>query len=248
MQIIRETSSWIAVHKPAGLAVQTRRIGEQDLTSLLLNYLQHASLQAGKTVEDAKAPYLAVIHRLDQPVEGIVLFAKTPSAAAALSAQLQNHQMKKEYLACVQVLPGKEAAGITPQSSGGSSWHTLTDFLRKDGRTNTSQVAAPGTPSAKKAVLDYQVLSASGETAVLRIRLHTGRHHQIRVQLAHAGMPILGDRKYGRKSQEAYPENGAGPDRFPALCACRLSFTDPDTRTPVVLETEADHERLRKRE
>ena len=225
MEILQETKTWIAVHKPAGLAVQTRRIGEADLESELMKQILTRDPKAGRT-------RLQVIHRLDQPVEGIVLCAKTPQAAAALSAQLREGSMEKEYLACVQTKDSRK-----PEET----WHHLTDCLVRDGRTNHSAVVPPETPGAKKAELAWKTLAAAEDTAILAIRLYTGRHHQIRVQLSHAGMPILGDRKYGNTPQE---KTGTVPDPYPALCAYRLSFTDPDTNKRVQLQIQPKNKRL----
>ena len=243
--IIKETRSWIAVHKPAGIAVQTRKVGMTDLESELLK-LQKSRMsetqQAGKATGNAAVPYLAVIHRLDQPVEGIVLFAKNAAAAASLSGQMQQQHMTKEYLACVH------RTGALGSEDGGDEWHVLEDYLVKDGRTNCSRVVSPGTSGARKAVLEYRVMEISGDTALLAVRLHTGRHHQIRVQLSHAGLPIVGDRKYGRGSEGAGSASGGDhdcEDSFPALCAHRLTFRDPDTGRKTELKTVPLHRRLR---
>ena len=123
------------------------------------------------------------------------------------------------------------AAGETPGEK--TAWVTLTDHLLKDGRTNTSRVVKAGTKGAKKAVLRYRVLSRNIKegTALLQIDLLTGRHHQIRVQLSHAGLPIAGDRKYGPAETAAEgtfrPATGTSGRIFPALCAAGLVFDDP---------------------
>ena len=199
-----EDAAVLAVHKPAGLAVQSRRLGEMDLEHALLNHL----------AEEGEKPYLAVINRLDQPVEGIVLFAKTKKAAADLSAQMQQDRMEKYYQAIV--------CGKAKQED------TLTDDLLRDGRTNHSAVVAPGTKGAKKAVLSYRLLQELPEgRSLLKIRLQTGRHHQIRVQLSHAGLPILGDRKYGGEAARAA--------QHVKLCCCALTFLHPLTKKKIRL-------------
>ena len=149
-------------------------------------------------------PELHVINRLDQPVEGLVLFAKNKKAAAGLTRQLTEGKIEKIYRA--------EITGQIPKDED-----ILTDYLLKDGRTNTSRVVAQGTPKSKQAVLSYKKLSDSD----LEIRLMTGRHHQIRVQLSNAGMPIKGDRKYGRPDPDYHGRL--------MLTACRLSFIHPGT-------------------
>ena len=199
--ILYEDKDVVVCCKPAGFPVQTRKPGCMDMESALRNYL------AGK----GQGTYLAVIHRLDQPVEGVMVFAKTKQAAAKLSVQVSSRSMEKEYLAVTE--------GI-PQPSEGE----LCDWLLRNGRTNTSQVVEPGTPQAKDAKLRYQVEQTDDkqQKALVHIWLHTGRHHQIRVQFAHAGYPLMGDTKYGREAV-------AGRYCPVALCSCRIAFIHPVT-------------------
>ncbi len=194
MNIIYEDDSVIVVFKEAGLAVESRRVGEMDLESMLLGELARRIGREGR-------PPLFMVHRLDQPVAGLLVFARTRGAAASLSAQVQDGRMRKIYRAVV--------SGPIPAESG-----TLTDYLIREKAGNTSRIAKPGEKGAKKAVLDYRKLNED----TLEISLHTGRHHQIRVQLSHAGMPIRGDRKYG----------GAPAEKL-ALTAWSLSFIHPVT-------------------
>lgn len=218
-RILYEDGEILVCHKPAGMAVQSARMGAMDLESALKNYL--AAEKPGEM------PYLAVIHRLDQPVEGVLVFAKNPRAAAALNRQLTEGKTEKLYLAVTGGAPAKEE-------------DTLEDWLKKDARTNTSSVVPEGTPNAKKARLSYKVLGQAGENPVLtlvEVHLYTGRHHQIRVQLSHAGMPLLGDRKYGAE--------GAGTADFPALCAFRLSFAHPKTGKPMCFQIAPEGEAFR---
>ena len=224
----------VVVYKPAGLAVQTKKMGEKDLESLLRTW------QAGQ----GAGTYIGVVHRLDQPVEGVMVLARTKEAAAALSAQAAGTDMQKTYVAVTR--------GVLPKVEG-----QLTDFLLRDGKTNTSRVVDRKTPGAKKASLDYRILSVQtteAKQSLVEIHLHTGRHHQIRVQFAHAGTSLVGDNKYGSMSN-AVQEAGNGsvcassqvaenatenltiaPGRrhgvlkdTPALCACSLTFTHPVT-------------------
>ncbi len=190
--IIEETPDFLLVYKPAGLAVQSRSLTETDLE----NYLKN---------QDKNRNYLAIINRIDQTVEGLVLFAKNNKAAAELSAQLNDHVIKKGYLAVVDGVPSDREM-------------KLEDYLLRDGRTNTSAIVPKGTPNAKKAILDLKLIGTKGERSLVEIDLHTGRHHQIRVQLAGAGIPISGDRKYNKKT---------GGYRFPGLCSYKLEFRDP---------------------
>ncbi len=207
-KIIYEDKHILVVYKPAGIAVQAARSMEMDVVSELKNYL--------------KSSYVGLVHRLDQPVEGILVFAKTSPAAAALSKQTADGTMEKEYLAAV--LAAKEV----PEKA------VLTNYLLKDGKTNTSRVVEASVKNAKKAVLSYEmqklVSAQESETekiALLKIRLETGRHHQIRVQLANANLPLLGDLKYG--SEESKKLSGQLEIKDVALCACRLDFKHPKT-------------------
>lgn len=187
--------------KPPGFPVQTRKPGCMDMESALRNYL------TGK----GEGTYLAVIHRLDQPVQGILVFAKNKESAADLSRQIQQGKMEKKYLAYIQ---GK------PEEKKGR----LVNEMEKDAKTNTSRVVEKKTSSSKRAELDYHVLKEAEEGSLVEIHLHTGRHHQIRVQMAYAGMPLFGDTKYnpGKKEKKQWQQI--------ALCAYKLSFFHPATK------------------
>ena len=205
IEIVYEDDVLIVCHKHSGIAVQTAAPGQADMVSELK---KHLAKQGGSN------PYLAVIHRLDQPVEGLLVFAKTEAAAAVLSKQVQDHAFTKEYTALVY--------GKMPQQQD-----ELTDHLVKDARSNTSRVVSEKDKNGKRSVLHYEVIEETEKTQTLRILLKTGRHHQIRVQLSHAGCPILGDTRYGTEEAKRYAsEQGV---RKLCLCASRLEFTHPVT-------------------
>ena len=201
-KILYEDGQIIVCRKTAGVPTQTTALGEPDLVSMLKNY----------RAEKNEDPYIGLVHRLDQPVEGVMLFAKTKSAAAILSKQVATRDMGKEYYAVVEGDP-KEKEG------------SLTHWLVRDGKTNTSRVVVKNTPEAKEARLDYRVLGTmevDGKIrSLIRVYLHTGRHHQIRVQMSATGHPIVGDRKYGEENQRGYEPL--------SLCSCRLNFRHPET-------------------
>ena len=204
--ILYEDREILVCHKPAGIAVQNARLGAADMESSLKNYLALKN--------PGKMPYLGVVHRLDQPVEGVLVFAKTPKATSGLTRQITSKTVTKEYLA------------VTAQMSDEKQGH-LEDYLKKDSRTNSSSVVASKTPGAQKAVLDYWVQeeikderTETGKRILVKIALDTGRHHQIRVQMAHKGMPLLGDRKYNAKDLSGLPLG---------LCSCHLAFRHPVT-------------------
>lgn len=208
LEILYEDNNLIVCYKPAGVATQTKRLGQQDMESLLKNYVAGELRKQNKNV----SPYIGIVHRLDQPVEGVMVYAKNPKAAAALSKQVQERSIGKNYYALVQLPEGKTFAEATGLVSEG----TREDFMTFDRRTNVSRIVSKGAKDAKKALLDYKVIAENEGRALLDITLHTGRHHQIRLQMAGMGTPIVGDRKYG-KSQAAKL----------GLCSYRIAFVSP---------------------
>lgn len=241
-RILYEDDHILVCHKPAGIATQTARIGQADMVSEMENYLAQ-SLSHGRVYEKPQSsrqnetegkpprrhggishqPRIYVVHRLDQPVEGILVFAKQKTAAAALSAQAASDEMEKEYLALVcDLREGRQMrSGI------------LTDYLLKDAKTNVSRVVPSEVKGAKEARLSYEILREE-LPAIVKIRLYTGRHHQIRVQMANAGLPLLGDHKYA--PQEAIALSERLGIRDVALCAYRLSFFHPQTKVRMQFE------------
>lgn len=239
-EILYEDSHIIVCHKPAGLPVQTARIGTRDLESILRLHLAGASAEssaenktkARKTAgfhtrsASSGSPFLAVIHRLDQPVEGLLVFAKTPASAKELNRQLTSSGFGKYYRAVV--------CGAPSPSQG-----TLEDYVVKDARSNLSRICAKHTPGAKPARLHYKTTGPCDDIypggSLVEIRLDTGRHHQIRVQMAHLGCPIAGDRKYGSAWTILESDSQAIPPAL-MLCACRLEFTHPKSREKMEFE------------
>lgn len=231
-EIIYEDAQLIVCYKPAGIATQTKKLGQKDMVSILSNHVAQ---------EEKRQPFIGVVHRLDQPVEGVMVFAKTKQAAAKLSAQVKDHSFGKKYYAKVQLPEGKTFEEATGYETAG----TLRDWIQFDSKENKSCVVEQtsrenkrenttypankrqsqsqkprhtSTPQNKiqEAVLDYQVIRQEEGSALLDITLHTGRHHQIRVQLAHLGTPICGDHKYGNAASGT-----------PALCSYHIDFVHP---------------------
>ncbi len=230
-KIIYEDDHVLVCHKPAGLATQSGRVGQPDVVSELKKYLSvsgtvetrntgvGSGTKPGKTAGGSgkvQPPYLGVVHRLDQPVEGLLVFAKTQKAAAHLTKQLGTGSLNKQYYA---VVCGKPA-----EKSG-----ELVDYLVKDG--NVARVTDAKAEDAKKAVLQYLVVCrwnyGTGEVYVLDVHIDTGRFHQIRVQLSHAGLPLLSDSKYG--SADAMVLGKKLGFRNVALFAYKLDFVHPVT-------------------
>ena len=212
--IVYEDKQIIVCRKPSGLAVQNASFGKKDLESMMKTYLFEKEGRAN--------PYLGVIHRLDQPVSGILVFAKTPAAAKELNRQLTTSGFGKHYYALVAGTPEPTSAD-------------LENFLVKDARTNTSRICQKGTADAKLAKLYYDLVDTTFfadiasaipvATSQLKIKLDTGRHHQIRVQLSGMGCPIIGDTKYNPDSPKLTAR------RTPlCLCAYQLEFRHPATK------------------
>ncbi|MDE7340297.1 MAG: RluA family pseudouridine synthase [Lachnospiraceae bacterium] len=242
-QILYEDDDIIVCHKPAGIATQTAKIGQRDMVSEITNYLaahntaDHVNTSRANACIGGSDIYVGIVHRLDQPVEGILVFGRNQKAANELSRQIVENRMEKYYYA---VVSGRELSVKPEQES--ARRETLTDYLLKDSKSNTSRVVLPETKGAKKAVLEYEILDKrlisagdfpgklfggedSQSIALVRIKLVTGRHHQIRVQMSRAGMSLLGDYKYAdeqtKKLSDALQQSQA------ALCAYRLAFTHP---------------------
>jgi 23S rRNA pseudouridine1911/1915/1917 synthase len=195
-EIVFEDREIIVCHKQPGIATQTNRVDVQDMESLLKNYRS----------EKGEKPYVAVIHRLDQPVEGLLVFAKTKTAAAALSKQVRQRQFTKHYYAVVsgRILPAEGS---------------LEDYMARDAYHFCACGVEEEYPGAKFARLQYRKLASQGLRQLLDIKLETGRFHQIRFQFSSRQAPIVGDYKYGGE-QTGEPL---------LLCAYSLEFRHPVT-------------------
>ena len=202
-EVLYEDDTILVCVKPAGVATQTKRIGEKDMESMLRTY----------RMQKGEPPYIGVVHRLDQPVKGVMVFAKTKEAASDLSRQVAAKTADKFYYAMIE--------GVPEQKKG-----SIEDYLLRDGKTNTSKVVPNGTADAKRAELSYEVLESDRKRSILKVKLETGRHHQIRVQLSNARWPIVGDRKYNRTvSPREAKEPGQAKEL--ALCSYKIGFTHP---------------------
>lgn len=219
VEILYEDRDILVCVKPYGMPVQGDKSRDTDLVSYLKNYIFEKE-------DMEEEPYLAMIHRLDRPVGGVMMFAKNQKAAADLSDQIQDGTVIKFYQAVV--------TGELPEDAG-----VLEDYLVKDGKTNTSKIVKKGTKGAKKAELQYEVLDVfetdKGVLSYILIELVTGRHHQIRVQMVGRGVGIYGDTKYNplfAKTKKKYQQI--------ALFATRLEFNHPVTGEHMVFKTEPE--------
>ena len=217
MTVLYEDNHLIAVSKRVGDIVQGDKTGDVPLSDLVKTYIKDKYQKPGNV-------YLGVVHRLDRPVSGVVLFAKTSKALPRLNKMFAEHQaVRKTYLAIVANKP--------PQPEG-----TLTHWLTRNEKQNTARAYDREVPGSKKAVLDYRVVAQSERYFLLEIELHTGRHHQIRCQLAKMGCPIRGDLKYGAPR--------SNPDGGISLHAWRLSLEHPVSHVPLTIEAPIPEERL----
>ncbi|HCC03641.1 MAG TPA: RNA pseudouridine synthase [Clostridiales bacterium] len=202
MKVIYEDNHIIVVVKEPNIPSQSDKTGDIDMLTLVKNYVKEKYNKPGEA-------YIGLVHRLDRPVGGLMIFARTSKAASRLSEQVRNKFFKKKYLAVVD--------GEFDNKKG-----TLTDYLYKDERNNISKVVTETKKNAKLAKLDYEVLNYDDKRnlSLVKIYLHTGRHHQIRVQMAHAGHSLFGDQKYGTR----------GKGKQIRLWAYEIEFEHPTTK------------------
>ncbi len=203
LHVLYEDNHLLVVEKPANMPVQADASGDGDLLNRCKAYIKEAYHKPGEV-------FLGLVHRLDRPVGGVMVFARTSKAAARLSAQFGSRQAKKRYAAIVSGVPRAK--------------DTLTDWLVKDERTNTASVVPEGTQGAKFASLEYRTLARADGKALLDVSLHTGRPHQIRVQLSSRSLPIEGDMRYNPLAK---------PGTQIRLWAYALSIVHPTLNEPL---------------
>lgn len=217
MTVLYEDNHLIIVNKQTGEIVQGDKTGDTPLSDIVKDWLKKKHNKPGNV-------YLGVVHRLDRPVSGVVLFAKTSKALPRLNKMFAEHiNVHKTYWAIVQNRP-KEDKG------------TLTHWLTRQEKNNTAKAYDREVPGAKKAVLDYEVIASSDRYHLLEINLHTGRHHQIRCQLAKIGCPIKGDLKYGAPR--------SNPDGSISLHARNLTLEHPVSHESISVTAPVPEDRL----
>jgi len=209
LDVLFEDNHCLAVNKPAGLRSQGDRSGEPSLVEVASHYLKTHYAKPGNV-------YVGLLHRLDLPASGVMLLAKTSKAAARLSEQFRAGTISKLYWALVAGAPAEEAG-------------TWADVLTKDRELNRAHAVSATNHEGKEASVDFRVIERRGRQAKLELRPRTGRSHQLRVQLASRGLPILGDLKYGAKAPLKALDGGL---RI-ALHARQITFTHPTRHEPI---------------
>lgn len=210
LTVLLEDNHCLVVEKPAGLLMAGDRTGDESLLDQVRGYLKVKYQKPGDV-------YVGLVHRLDRPVSGVGLFARTSKSAARLAEQFRVGSTQKVYYAWVQGVP-------LPRSG---TWH---DWLLKDEVRNMVSVVDPTTKGAQEATLDFKVVQAVGSRSLVELRPRTGRPHQLRVQLSSRGWPICGDGKYGGP-----PGKRSG---VIALHARQLTFEHPTLKKPVCVESQ----------
>ena len=230
LNVIYEDKDILICFKPAGIATQTAKLSGQDMVSLIKNYLAKK--------EGIRNPYVGVIHRLDQPVSGLLVFAKNQKAAGVLSKQIQDGNANKDYIALCY--------GVLDEKSG-----KLTHYIKKDSVTKLAKAVDEKTflkmqtenkeecADYKKAILTYDVEKKFEDSSIIKVRLQTGRFHQIRTQFSYIGHALLGDAKYGsQQSRELSMKNRINKI---ALCANHLTLKHPATGKEMEFSLDQDY-------
>ena len=215
LKVLYEDNQIIVVEKKPNIPSQADKTGDMDLLTMVKKYIKEKYNKPGDV-------YIGLVHRLDRPTGGVMVFARTSKAASRLSNAIREKQVKKTYLAVVD--------GIFDKEEG-----YLENYLYKDERNNISKVVEPTKKNAKIAKLDYKVLKVSPKNnlSLVEINLHTGRHHQIRVQFSNIGHSLFGDQKYGTR----------GKGKQIALWAYKLTLIHPVTKEKMTFIDEPDWEK-----
>lgn len=216
MEIVYEDNHLIIVYKHSGEIVQGDKTGDVPLSEDVKCYLKEKYQKPGNV-------FLGVVHRLDRPVAGLVVFAKTSKALTRLNKMFRDGEVHKTYWAITKNLP--------PQSEG-----TLTHWLVRNEKQNKSYAYDHEVPHSKKAILKYRLIGQSDHYCLLEVNLMTGRHHQIRCQLAHMGCPIKGDLKYGAQR--------SNPDGSICLLAHHIEFVHPVSKQLISLDSPLPEDKL----
>jgi len=226
MKVLYEDNHIIIVNKAPGEIVQGDKTGDVPLAESVKSYIKEKYAKPG-------AVFLGVVHRLDRPVSGVVVFARTSKALARLNEMFRTGQVRKTYHAIVKTPPGTPVGG---NAAGAAAKTTLRHWLTRNEKLNKAYAHPHEVAGSKEAVLDYACVARSDRYSLLEVLLHTGRHHQIRCQLAAVGLPIRGDLKYGA--------GRSNPDGSISLHARSVSFEHPVSHKPVYVQAPYPADRL----
>lgn len=224
MEVVYEDNHIVIVNKQSGEIVQGDKTGDRPLSDIVKGYIKEKYQKPG-------AVFLGVVHRLDRPVSGLVTFARTSKALARMNMMFASGQVHKAYWAIV----GKREDGRCKMEDDGE-WHTLENWIVRNEKQNKSYAYDHEVPNSKRAILKYRVIGRSDRYDLLEVQLMTGRHHQIRCQLAAIGCPIKGDLKYGAKRSNA--------DGSISLNAHRIEFVHPVSKEKISIESSLPDDNL----
>ncbi len=220
IKVLYEDNHIIAVVKPAGVLTQGDSSGEKCLMDMVKDYLKERYKKPGNV-------FLGLVHRLDKPVSGIVLFGKTSKGASRLSEQFRNHTIQKTYYAIVVGKP-KESRGVITEKINKISFFAE-GFTNKSDEELLQEIKKA--TKTRTAELSYEIVKSNDKYSLLKILPKTGRFHQIRVQMAEMGCPVLGDAKYGKQKMPEWKD-----DKSIALCATGILFKSATVEKDIKLE------------
>ncbi|MCD8290985.1 MAG: RluA family pseudouridine synthase [Prevotella sp.] len=216
MQVLYEDNHIIIVNKASGEIVQGDKTGDRTLADDVKAYIKEKYAKPGSV-------FLGVTHRLDRPVSGLVIFARTSKALSRINDMLRSGEIHKTYWAISKNRPAEEES-------------TLTNWIKRNEKQNKSYAYDKEVPGSKKAILHYKVIGCTNNYTLFEVNLLTGRHHQIRCQLAKIGCPIRGDLKYGAKR--------SNPDGSISLLARKIEFIHPVSKEQICVEAPVPNENL----
>lgn len=212
LMVLYEDNQVVVVVKPHNVPTQADASGDEDMLSMVKKYIKEKYNKEGEA-------FIGLVHRLDRPTGGVMVFARNSKSASRLTSQFASRDVEKTYYAVTSRVP-KDKTGH------------LTHYLKKDEKENIVKIVPLGEEGAKKAELDYKVLETKGELALVEVKPKTGRGHQIRVQFAGINCPLVGDNKYGRDKTKASTCLG--------LWAGKLEFTHPTTKQRLIFKVAPD--------
>lgn len=225
MKVIYEDNHIIVVYKESGEIVQGDKTGDVPLSDIVKDYIKTKYQKPGNV-------FLGVVHRLDRPVSGLVVFARTSKALARLNKMFQTHDVKKTYWAIVPLTVPQDRGAVEVEEG----FKRLTHWIVRNEKQNKSYAYDREVPQSKKAILDYRIISRGERYQLCEVRLHTGRHHQIRCQLSRIGLTIKGDLKYGSPR--------SNPDGSISLLSHKIEFQHPVSKEDISLMSPLPNDKL----